>query len=327
MTSVAGRVAATAGAFAAAGVAGAAATMLNKRRTEQRRLTRGEDVEFGSVRGDSYYVSASDDVSIHVEIDDGPAPTIVFVHGWMCDLDTWHFQRLALRGHARLVFMEHRSHGRSGRSGPRNSSLHAMADDVRRVIEAHASEGPVVLVGHSMGGMAVMQLAQMAPELFGDRVTGVVLISTSAGKLMRRSPGLRFVVPMAKAATPLLDWGREFNSYSVIRRWAFGPHARESVVDMADEMILRAPTSVILNFYDNFVELDLGAGLDAIARCRTAVVCGTKDVMTPFSHSRWMASHIAGAELVPVTDAGHMVMLEEHEQVTEAIERVLKDIA
>ena len=49
--------------------------------------------------------------------------------------------------------------------------------------------------------------------------------------------------------------------------------------------------------------------------------------MTPFSHSRWLARHIEGSELVPVNEAGHMVMLEEHEQVTEAIERVLKDIA
>lgn len=321
------RIATTAGAFAAAGVAGAAATRIKNRQTERRRLMRGEEIPFGSVHGESFYVTAADDVPLHVEIDEGPAPTVVFVHGWMCDLDTWHFQRLALRDHARLVLMEQRSHGRSGRTGPRNSSLHDMADDLRRVLDAHAPEGPVVLVGHSMGGMSIMQLAQLAPELFGDRVTGVVLVSTSAGKLMRRSPGLRFAVPLIKAATPLLDWGREFNSYSVIRRWAFGPHAHPAAVDMADEMILRAPTSVILDFHDNFVELDLGAGLEAISRCRTSVVCGTQDVMTPFSHSRWLARHIEGAELVPVNDAGHMVMLEEHEQVTEAIERVLKDIA
>lgn len=327
MTSVAGRVAATAGAFAAAGVAGAAATMLKKRQTQLRRLARGDEVAFGSVHGDSYYVSAADDVPIHVEIDEGLAPTVLFVHGWMCDLDTWHFQRLALRDHARLVLMEQRSHGRSGRSGPRNSSLADMADDLRRVIEAHAADGPVVLVGHSMGGMAIMQLAQSHPDIFQDQIAGVVLMSTSGGKLMKRSPALRMVKPMVKAVTPLLDWGREFNSYSVIRRWAFGPHVDPAVVDMANEMILRAPTRVIINFYDNFVELDLGAGLEVISRCRTSVVCGTQDVMTPFSHSRWLARHIPGAELVPVNDAGHMVMLEEHEQVTEAIERVLKDIS
>lgn len=327
MTSVAARVAATAGAFAAAGVAGAAATMLKNRQTERRRLSRGDEVPFGSVHGESYYVSGADDVPIHVEIDEGPAPTVVFVHGWVCDLDTWHFQRLALRDHARLVFMEQRSHGRSGRSGPQNSSLADMADDLHRVLKAHAPDGPIVLVGHSMGGMTIMELASKTPELFGDRIVGVVLISTSAGKLMRRSPVLRMLAPIVKAATPVLDWGREFNSYSVIRRWGFGPHADTAVVDMADEMILRAPTTVILTFYTNFVELDLGAGLEAISRTRTSVVCGTKDVMTPFSHSRWLAKQIPGTELVPVNDAGHMVMMEEHEQVTEAIERVLKDIS
>src|SRR5690606_6890550 len=77
------------------GVAGAAATVLKNRQTQKRRLSRGEGVAFGSVHGDSFYVSAADDVPIHVEIDEGPAPTIVFVHGWMCNLDTWHFQRLA----------------------------------------------------------------------------------------------------------------------------------------------------------------------------------------------------------------------------------------
>ena len=39
---------------------------------------------------------------------------------------------------------------------------------------------PVVLVGHSMGGMTVMALADQHPELFGDKVIGVVLLSTSA---------------------------------------------------------------------------------------------------------------------------------------------------
>lgn len=327
MTSTASRVATAAGAVAAAGVAGVAATVLKNRQTQKRRLARGEDVLFGSVHGESFYVSAADDVPIHVEVDDGPAPTIVFVHGWLCDLDTWHFQRLALRGEARMVLMDLRGHGRSGRSGMSNSSLDDLADDLHRVLQSHAPEGPLVLVGHSMGGMTIMKLAQTHPDLFGDRVRGVVLIATAAGKLVRKSPGLASLAPLIRVTQPLLDWGREFNSFSVIRRFAFGPHAEPAAVDMADEMIMRAPSRLVADFYPNFIGLDLSSGLPAIARCRTAVVCGTRDLMTPFSHNRWISRHIAGSELVPVTDAGHMVMLEEYEQVTETIERVLKDIA
>ena len=44
-------------------------------------------------------------------------------------------------------------------------------------------EGPIVLVGHSMGGMTIMALADAHPELFGDQVLGVALLSTSAGEV------------------------------------------------------------------------------------------------------------------------------------------------
>ena len=38
-----------------------------------------------------------------------------------------------------------------------------------------------MLVGHSMGGMTIMALAERHPALFRDRVLGVALVSTSAG--------------------------------------------------------------------------------------------------------------------------------------------------
>src|SRR5690606_40950373 len=50
--------------------------------------------------------------------------------------------------------------------------------------------GDIVLVGHSMGGMTVMALAEAEPGLFRDRVLGVGLISTSAGGLHRITWGL-----------------------------------------------------------------------------------------------------------------------------------------
>ena len=63
------------------------------------------------------------------------------------------------------------------------------------MLDATAPTGPVVLVGHSMGGMTVMALAEQHPELFGDRVVGVALLSTSPGRLaevtLRRAGGRR----------------------------------------------------------------------------------------------------------------------------------------
>ena len=47
-----------------------------------------------------------------------PELTVVFVHGYSLNLDSWHFQRAAYRGLVRTVFYDQRSHGRSGRSTP-----------------------------------------------------------------------------------------------------------------------------------------------------------------------------------------------------------------
>ena len=51
---------------------------------------------------------------------------------------------------------------RPGRTGPRRSTRSGA--DLRRVLEAVAPAGPLVLVGHSMGGMTMMSLARAAPR-------------------------------------------------------------------------------------------------------------------------------------------------------------------
>jgi pimeloyl-ACP methyl ester carboxylesterase len=319
------RIATTAGAFVAAG---AVATLLNGRQRTYRRRRRGEDVEFGSVRSPAQIVMSTDGTPLNVEVDEAErkTPTILFVHGWVENLDVWHYQRLALRGRVRMVFVDLRSHGRSGRSYGSNSSLADLADDLAVVIKQVVPRGPVVLVGHSLGGMAIMKLAATQPKLFGGRIKGVVLLGTSSGQLMRSSPGLRYLIPMLRVGAPAVDWGRRFNSYSVIRRWGLGPGAEERHVDMANEMLLEAPTHVLSDFYGTFVGLDLTSGLTDLGRARTVVVGGTADLLTPIKHSRRLAQQIPGAELVVLDDIGHMLMFEAHEAVTKAIESVLGDV-
>ncbi|MGJ9413608.1 alpha/beta fold hydrolase [Aeromicrobium sp. CF4.19] len=321
--------ASTAGAFVAAGVA---ARVLNTRQRGRRRSRRGEHVEFGSVRGTQHTVTASDGVALDVEVDAGPpdatadTPTLVFVHGWLCSMDTWHYQRLALRDEHRMVFMDLRSHGGSGRSKPGAATFEQLADDLLHVLDEIVPTGPVVLVGHSMGGITIQQLAADHPELFGGRVVGVALLSTSSGRLLRGSPGLKRLAPVLRMSGAVLDWGRSFNSYSVIERWAVGPDAHERHVDMVDEMILATPTHVLLDFYPAFTALDVTTGLTGLGEAHTVVVCGTKDMLTPLKHSRRLAEAVPGAGLVVVEGAGHMVMLEEHERVTEVLAELVEKV-
>ncbi len=199
------RITGVAGLAAGAVAAGAGAVVAAERVAIGRaQLLRDNSVpeNFGGLRGRALTVLADDGVPLHVEIDDPPASsasshpeldrppvTVVFCHGYTLNQDCWHFQRRDLRGQ-RLVFWDQRDHGRSGRSpGGATASIDQLGADLGRVIAAVApGDMPVILVGHSMGGMTIMALAGQQPELFGTKVIGVGLISTTASGLDRGSP-------------------------------------------------------------------------------------------------------------------------------------------
>ncbi len=133
-------------------------------------------------------VAVDDGVALRVEeVGEPSAPmTVVFVHGFCLHMGSWYFQRQDLPDctDARLVFYDQRSHGRSGRSSTGQCTIDQLDRDLAAVLRTVAPTGPVVLVGHSMGGMTIMALARQCPELFATRVAGVALISTAAAGLM-----------------------------------------------------------------------------------------------------------------------------------------------
>ena len=335
-----GVAAAAAGTLVAGGVAAALATRRAVRRRREQSTSRDP---FGSLRSDPVRVATDDGVHLHAEVDepDQPTdePTMVFVHGYALNLDCWHFQREHFRGRRRLVFYDQRSHGRSDRSPAGHATIDQLGHDLRSVIDQLVPEGPVVLVGHSMGGMTVMSLADHHPELFGDRVVGVALVSTTAGGLKTHrvvNPYLpervmRQITPRAMAllarAPGLVDGARRTGSdigFLVTSKMAFGTEVPTPYVEFVDEMLAQTPFEVIAEFFPNFDELDKFSVLHAFERVPTVIVCGTDDVLTSIGHSRKMASRIRGVELVEIPNAGHMVILERHQQVDAAIERMIE---
>src|SRR3954466_10306932 len=131
-------------------------------------------------------VRTDDGVDLHVEVDENPdAPvTVVLAHGFTARLAEWELQRAALRPRARLVLFDQRGPGRASWTALTKATIDRTGRDLGEVLDATTQEGPVVLAGHSMGGMSVMALARQRPELFGRRVVGVFLLATSAGGLV-----------------------------------------------------------------------------------------------------------------------------------------------
>lgn len=335
-----------AGAAAGVIVAGTAAGVLAQRRVVARRRSEAE-IPLGSVRGDLHPVTTSDGVVLHAEVDEpgcppaAGAPTVVFVHGFGLTLDGWHFQRLGLRGEHRLVLYDQRSHGRSGRSRPESCTIDRLGDDLKLVVETLVPTGPVVLVGHSMGGMTVLAVAQRHPEWFSERVVGVTLVSTCADGMGDVTFGLpRGLARAINDASPsllsalarapkLVERGRRFGSayaFAITRRLAFGGAVPQELVDFTDEMLSSTPVDVLASFYPEFARLDKADVLVAGSWPSTTVICGDKDLLTPVRLSRRMALAVPGSRLVEIPDAGHLLMLECPDLVSDEVALLLKTV-
>jgi pimeloyl-ACP methyl ester carboxylesterase len=341
----------------AAGAAGvvvaAAAARLVERGREIAHRDVGDRVPFGSLRSDPISVIADDGVPLHAEIDelDGAltatalerrrtelTPTLVFVHGYALNLDSWHFQRAGYRGQVRAVFYDQRSHGRSGRSHDESSSLEQLGSDLERVIDDLTGDEPVVLIGHSMGGMTILSLAERRPELFGTKVVGVALVATTAGGLdvgrilfpilpAGFGPGIvTRVVDTLSRGSAIVDRVRRYGrdvARVVTDTYAFGDDVPASYVDFVYDMLDETPFSVVADFFPAFASLDKWVHLEPFARVPTAIICGTDDKITGIGHSRKMHAAIPGSDLLEIDGAGHMVILESHAEVSSELDRLV----
>ncbi|MFF8913415.1 alpha/beta fold hydrolase [Streptomyces sp. NPDC015032] len=273
-----------------------------------------------------------------------PAPvTVVFSHGYCLSQDSWHFQRAALRGLVRTVHWDQRSHGRSERGRAQADGVTVGIDqlgrDLKAVIDAAAPEGRLVLVGHSMGGMTMMALAEQYPQLIRDRVASVAFVGTSSGKLGEVSFGLpiagvnavRRVLPGVLRAlgsqAELVERGRRATAdlfAGLIKRYSFGSRDVDPAVErFAERLIESTPIDVVAEFYPAFTEHDKSHVLPAFRELPVLILAGDKDLVTPSSHSEAIADQLPEAELVIVPDAGHLVMLEHPETVTDRLADLL----
>jgi pimeloyl-ACP methyl ester carboxylesterase len=280
----------------------------------------------------SRVVTTDDGVPLHVEVDgDEDAPLTVV---------EWDLQRAALRDRARLVLWDQRGHGRSGWTKLTKATIDRTGRDLGQVLDATTPTGPVVLAGHSMGGMSVLALARQRPELFGDRVVGVFLLATSAGglvetgplglfiKLVRKLRLLSLYLRFLQLLAPLLERVRRRGTRlgrRVTRRLLFGADDADLAnVRLVQELLEETPYPVAMAFYATFLDHDETAALEVLRRVPVTVVAATHDRLTPATHGRDIASRIGeNAELVVVPGAGHSVNLTRTDVVDAAVLRLL----
>ncbi|WP_433302224.1 alpha/beta fold hydrolase [Actinoplanes sp. CA-030573] len=285
----------------------------------------------------------ADDVALSVETW-GPADakvTVVLLHGWCLNRRTWHHQIAALQkmGEAapRIIAFDARGHGRSGSTRLGSATLGQLGDDLSEILRRYAPEGPVVLAGHSMGGMTIMEYAHGHPEEFAQRVAGLLFVSTTA----EGTAHTRYGLP-ARLAT-LMRAGETLGAGLLARSGAWRPHRAflpalrpalrwllfgDDYEDAALQMTMKSVGRTTLRSIGGFrTSIGEQQRLDTLARLGdvpAAVLVGDRDRLTPPPCAECIAEALPGTELTVFPGAGHMLILERHAEVSAILTTIVE---
>lgn len=276
----------------------------------------------------------SDGTALYVRDTDPTPPgalTVVLLHGWALDHSVWDRVAEALPRAVdtpiRVLRYDHRGHGWSAPSPRGTATIAQLADDLTELLAERAPDGPIVLVGHSMGGMAIMALAQRHPEVL-DRAVAVAFVASSAGDLAR--PG--FGVP--RWASSVVLFGERLLNLTLDRlpglrllRWTllsrpmvrwllFGVKPRRADVTAAVAQVGRCEPGSYVGFRRSLAEHDRLAAVAAVRGKPVVLLAGGADRLTPPEHARRIAAELPDAEFVLFPGAGHLVPDERDTEVT-----------
>lgn len=314
-------------------------------RSLRRRITSEDphvDEDFELLDADrSCVVTTPDGVPLAVrEVGPKDAPlTVVFAHGFCLRMGSFHFQRARLSDQwgpqVRMVFYDQRGHGQSGEAPPDSYTVEQLGQDLESVLAVMAPRGPVVLVGHSMGGMTVLSHARQYPQRYPTRIVGAALIASAAEGVSRsplgeilRNPALEAVRFTARYAPKLVHRGRGAARRvigPILRAASYGDEKiSPSVVAFSEEMMHDTPITTLVEFLHALEVHDETEGLTTLNKVPTLVACGDRDLLTPMEYSEEMAGALTKAELVIVCGAGHLVQLERPEVIDDALVRLVE---
>ncbi|MCV7103233.1 alpha/beta fold hydrolase [Mycobacterium palustre] len=292
------------------------------------------------VRRDGYVertVIASDGVRLAVR-DYGSSGardhTVVLLHGLCLTQASWALQvRHLVRqwgDRVRIITYDHRGHGESSGADMHTYRIDRLADDLADVLTALRVRGPLTLAGHSMGGMTALAYLGRPAADRPVEPQGLVLVATAAGRLTERGLG-RFLG--SRATGMLFDLvhriprradqtlgGLVRPVYGALLRYSGA--ARKGAAAVTASAIHTISLTTAAGFLPSLQRYDQYDALASIA-ADTVVISGGADLTTPAEHARDLAAAIPGATHLHRPAAGHMLLEEDPQCVSEAIDGII----
>ncbi|WP_018684092.1 alpha/beta fold hydrolase [Actinokineospora enzanensis] len=269
-------------------------------------------------------------------VDAGSGPvTVVLVHGWTMDHTCWDPVVERLAG-VRVLRFDLRGHGRSDPAPPGTASIAQVADDLADLITTRVPDGPIVLAGHSLGGMALMALAERHPDLITDRVTGVAFVATTSGGLSQLTLGLprriaKPVLYLEKLLNRRLGGSRRPSLLGRYSAWArpgvrwlvFGRKPLGAHITAAAAQVGRCNPANMVEFRDSLNEHERLEALTTYQGVQAIVLSGGRDRLCPTRDARTIANALPNSRLAIYPDAGHMLTYERAQEVATHLNRLV----
>ncbi|WP_068399701.1 alpha/beta fold hydrolase [Kribbia dieselivorans] len=250
---------------------------------------------------------------------DPDLPTVVLAHGWTLSQRTWHLvvEGLLSQRRARVVTYDQPGHGGSsfGR-GP--VEVRDLGNTMAAVIEIAAPEGPLILGGHSMGGMTVMAFAGRHPDVMAQRVGGALLVSTTPTLYGVALPPAATWALNALGSLPERLRGPHVGQYfTAISN--FGPDPDPAHVAEVAEIISGTSPRATGRYWGALTRYDERDSLRSLAQVPVRVLVGEIDLLTPAVWSRRWVADVPSAQLEVVPGCGHMLTYQGAAQIIDAL--------
>ena len=297
--------------------------LLARADTDPTRPERGTGDTLAGAAGHALYVESHGDAS---------APPLILIHGWGLDSTIWLYARRHLAQQFRVILWDLPGLGRSTAPHLQAVDLSGFAADLKSVI-ALAGGRPVVLVGHSIGGMTIQTLARDDPAFFNQQVAGAVLLNTTHTNPLEtmilsglvkalRWPVLEPVMRLAIWLQPLA-WLAAWQSYlsgsaHIANRLGFGRFVTRSQLEHTTLLATRNPPGVLAKGNLAMFRWDATEALPGI-KPPVLVIGGDKDIITKLQASETITAAVPDGRLQVVEGVNHMGFLERPEIYNEAI--------
>jgi 3-oxoadipate enol-lactonase len=244
------------------------------------------------------------DINIYYERHGKGAP-VVFAHAFLDDCSVWKAQIDVLAQNHTVILYDHRGHGRSDK--PRGDySVRTLADDLNGLILALKLDR-VTLVGNSIGGMTIQELALKHPE----KISKLVLVCTTPR-----------MVPQLPVIGSMLGWFCSLFPYRMFARTIqktkmYKPSKEAS--GQAVERAMQVPRYAVYACWRGLLtKYDIRGQISNI-KVPTLIVAGEKDFTIPMQMSQLVNKSIEGSRLEVIPECGHLPMIEKPEQFNKII--------